>query len=292
MAPRYFLAATGEPFADRDAAALKRDDLARELGDPSFEVVPHPSGGFAVVRVPVSDPENEPPPISGVLDLPIPEGPGDVLARAREHAHETPTAQDAPAQPARAPALEDAPASVAAGPTAPAGAHGEFGSEFVLTAAPRAFLHRFFFMGLGALLVVMPSVVLLPTGPMNSPATHQFILQGAQLFGLLLALWNTARFLTSYLFYRYRVTEQFVEARYGIFSREAPTIYFAHVRSTTVEQALWERLVGVGTVRVGTGATDEHEVNLYHVASPQRLERELQRRHGPHIPSGRHTATA
>ena len=76
-----------------------------------------------------------------------------------------------------------------------------------------------------------------------------------------------------------------MQARYGILSRQASRVYYAHVRSATVEQALWERLMGVGTVRVGTGATGEHEVSLDHVADPQLLEKELQRRYQPFLSS-------
>ena len=90
MTPVYILSADGSPFEDQDVAAMKRETLAHELGE-AFEVVEHPTGGWAVVRstnparrtTPEAAHPTESVPIAEVVDGAIPEGPGDVLARVR-----------------------------------------------------------------------------------------------------------------------------------------------------------------------------------------------------------------
>ena len=193
MTPEYMLSADGSPFEDQDVTAMKRDILAREFGE-AFEVVEHPAGRWAVVRgadpalqaAPEAAHPTDPVPITGWVDGAIPEGPGDVLARARS--------------------------------------------------AGRA----------------------RPEGRRNTePAVNAFLMECGQLGGLLLALWSLWKFMSAYLFYNYEVPEHHVSARNGLFSRETPEVYFAHVRSGCVERALRERIMGVGTARVGTGAADE-----------------------------------
>src|SRR5689334_13249481 len=50
---QWIVARHGRPFADRDAAQIKRDLLAADLGpEIHLDVVDHPNGGFAVAVVP------------------------------------------------------------------------------------------------------------------------------------------------------------------------------------------------------------------------------------------------
>ena len=275
MSTDFILAATGKPFDDPDAADIKRRTLMKELGDSSYVVVPHPDGGFAVAYDGVPD-GGATVPASGVPPGEAPDGPGARPARtAQGRAHSLAPGADA-ATPAGAPGPT---AHTKALPEAPE--TGPYPAEFSLGPAPWAFLHLYVFIALGAFMVVTPWGSYFAPGVMDSILTDAAWL--LRLGGLCLALWSIGRFMLSYLFYRYEVTQTYVLARYGIFSRETPKITFAHVRSTRVEQALWERILGVGTVRVGTGATDGHEVNLYHVADPPRLEKELQRRCQPFV---------
>ena len=273
MSTDFILAATGKPFDDPDAAHIKRRTLNRELGDTSYVVVPHPDGGYAVTYDGVPDGDATVP-VSGVPCGHAPDGPGERPAHAAQaRAHSVVPGADA-ASPAPAPE----PSAPAKGPPE-APETGPYPAAFSLGVAPRAFVHLY------ALIVLGVFMVLTPWGSLFAPGVIDGILTDAawllRLGGLCLALWSLGRFMISYLFYRYEVTKTYVLARYGIFTRETPKITFAHVRSTRVEQALWERILGVGTVRVGTGATDGHEVTLYHVADPPRLEKELQRCYQP-----------
>lgn len=270
MSTDFILAATGKPFDDPDAADIKRRTLMKELGDTSYVVVPHPDGGFAVVYDGVPD-GGATVPVSGVPSGHASDGPGERPAHtAQARAHSVAPGADS-AFPAGTP-----------GPSAPtkrppeAPETGPYPAAFSLGVAPRAFVHLYALIVLGVFMVLTPWGSLFAPGVMDSILTDAAWL--LRLGGLCLALWSLGRFMISYLFYRYEVTQTYVLARYGIVSRETPKISFANVRSTRVEQALWERILGVGTVRVGTGATDGHEVNLHHVANPPRLEKELQRR--------------
>ncbi len=70
-----------------------------------------------------------------------------------------------------------------------------------------------------------------------------------------------------------------------ILSRSASKVHFVQTRSTSVKQSLREFLERIGTVRIGAGAADDHEVCLYRVPSLRRLERALQRRYAPILDS-------
>ena len=253
MTPEYMLSADGGPFEDQDAAAMMRDILARKLGE-AFEVVEHPTGGWAVVRGADPSPQaareathpTDPVPIAGLVDGAIPEGPGDVLARSRSAGRARPEGHRN-TELAAPPPTSAVPLSAAAYPPI-----------FTLGVSPQAFAHHLLLMAVGSLLVVMPSAIPLPAGARDDPAVNAFLMECAQLGGLLLALWSLWKFMSAYLFYNYEVTEHSVSARNGPFSRETPEVYFAHVLSGRVERALRERIMGVGTARALRSLTPRH----------------------------------
>jgi hypothetical protein len=308
MTDNYILAASGRPFQDWDAAEMKRQIIATELADDGFEVVSHPNGGFAVTRretvtvdtVAIADD------ISASA-YEVPEGPGDELARelADEDHHRSP--ESAPEIGGSVPPLHadtqgckepsfDSPEAPTESDVDTQPVHLKdyskgFPPHFVLNVAPRAFIHLHILTLLGSVLMLFPHLLLAPLGGFSGfqdPVLGASVLGVIKLGGLVFAVGALSKFLYTFVFYRYEITDKYVEAIYGFISRDAPKTYYAHIRSANVVQAWWERLLLVGAVKLGTGATDQHEVVLKHIADPKRLEKELQRRYEPYV-TGRQT---
>ncbi|MGI9294049.1 MAG: PH domain-containing protein [Pseudomonadales bacterium] len=307
MTDHYILAASGRPFRDWDAAEMKRQIVATELDDDDFQVVSHPDGGFAVTRdakAMADDAVNADD--NSVPTYTVPEGPGDILARELLESGNNETQHD-PAPPigglippidadhrpsldrdsVREPA-QSIPAA-ATDDTQPVHIKGYadgFPPHFVLNVAPRAFLHLHLLTALGTILMLFPHLLFAPLGGFQgfeNPELGASVLGIIQLGGLFVGICSLTKFLYTFLFYRYEVTPKYVQAVYGFISRDAPKTYYAHIRSANAVQSGWERLLIVGAVKLGTGATDRHEVVLKHVSDPKRLEKELQRRYEPYI---------
>lgn len=298
--PYYFVAENGRPYDDWGAAIARQETLTLELSPRRFEVVPHPDGGFAVVSmerrqsvlttsnaVPVagfpeapldaleremhvSDSVAEPPPIGGLLPPMLPPDTRKPTTAKRVQ----PDSEDSAAAPASS---------------------RDFTPRFTLRVAPRAFIRLHLLAAVGVVLILYPQLLFAPLGNFSN---FQNAALGASLLGLvrlggaLLAVVAILKFLYAYLLYRFVVTEDYVQANLGWIARDAPKVFYAHIRTTSVVQSWWERLLMVGAVKIGTGATDEHEVVLQHIANPQRIEAELERRYLPFIRSQRRLVRA
>lgn len=316
----YILAAGGQPFQDWDAANLKRRTVARELDDEAFQVVRHPHGGFAIARDEAgSDEERDNDRVDAAEAVEfasvyeVPEAPGDVLTREfapdddleednrpppeiggvmppfcaddrRSHANvETPPPTAAPP-----PAGTDKP-SHSAIVTIKNYSNG-FPEKFGLNVAPRAFIHLHLFTSIGLVLMLFPHLLLAPLGGFvgfENAKLGASVLGIIRMGAMLFAICALSQFLYTYLLYRYVVTNDFVEANFGFIARDAPKVFFAHIRTTNVVQSWWQRLLVVGDVKLGTGATDQHEVVLRHISDPKLVEKELERRYLPYIRSAR-----
>lgn len=319
----FILAAGGRPFRDRDAASLKAIRMAADLADNSFRVVEHPQGGYAVARgeTPMDAavveakgapellaPTNAPPP-----RYEVPEAPADVLARETDEsragrvppvtddiggvvppvrAHERCAANEPGACEHLA---EEGSLPAAAKPRGPVQTlsdfTGGFPKEFALNVAPRAFVQLHILTILGFALMLFPHWLLAPLGGFvgfQDPALGASVLGGIRLGAMTLGICALSRFLYTYLLYRYVVTPDSVEANFGFIARDAPKVFFAHIRTTKVMQSWWQRLLVVGDVALGTGATDQHEVVLKHISNPKKVEQELERRYLPFIRSAHH----
>ena len=267
MTGEFILAATGAPFGDPDAANIKRRMLVAELGveDDAFVVVPHPDGGYAVVRGGVVDGDAFAPASEPVSDR-LPAGPGDAArARTSPARHPSPSAPGTRAVPRTEGALNTGLIEPDVGDPYP--------PAFVLNVSPRAFLDRYVLIAAGVLLVLAPWGAVFPSigpGTLGGQATWML-----RLCGLVLALWNMGRFMYSYLFFTYEVTAEGAVARRGPLSRATPHLSFARVRATKVEQAFWERLLGVGAVRVHTEETGTPAFRFSHIADPARFDRDV-----------------
>lgn len=278
---QWILASNGHPFRDRDAARIKRDLLLTELGDAvQLEVLPHPTGGFAVsVRRPASHP----------ADL-------NPEADPQERAETTASPRDALVQ-----SLERRVGGASAVRAAIALAHGMtahspsssvsipssdvYPEAFRLSPAVRAFLGLHVQALIGALLLFQPHLVFSVTrlGSPSNATVGAILLALIAVCGALLAMIAVSRFLWTYTANTYVVDRDGVEQVQWYFERarlrrRAPRVNFAHLRSADVDQSVLQMLLNVGSVKLAAGGTDSYEVVLRHVASPRALQREFQRR--------------
>ena len=290
----YILAEGGRPFADYDAAEAQQFRLSCNVADIPFEVVSLPDGGFAVAfadeRLRLDTLTTTPP------TQQIPDTLSDVVGRDTAAVRNgsdlngdlPPIGGLLPCVTAEDPARTDADGAAGASSARSdnPGTAPEFPSVFTLNVAPRAFmpLHLATLLGVG--LVLFPHWLFAPLGDFagfQNAALGASVLTAVRLGGAVLALASIGKFLYSYLLYRFVVTEDYVESHFGWIAREASKVSYAHIRTTCVVQAWWERLLVVGDVKIGTGATDQHEVVLQHISNPKGIERELERRYIPFV---------
>ena len=273
MTGEFILSATGAPFGDPITADIKRRMLVEELGvgDDAFVVVPHPEGGYAVVRGDAGDGRALAPASEPVPDW-LPKGPGDDA--------QTPQTRR-PSSSAGTGTATDTETALGTGAVSNTGliepdADHPYPPAFVLNVSPRAFVDRYALVAAGVLLVSMPWGAVFPSvAPGTLGGQVAWLLR---LCGLVLAFWNMARFVYSYLFFAYEITAEDARARRGPLLRSARKVPFTHVHVTTVRQSLWERLLGVGAVRVHTSDGDRPALSISRIANPARLAETVQAR--------------
>lgn len=256
---QYILSVSGRPFSDRDAARIKRDRLADELGaEALLDVVPHPQGGFAVryLSTAVSDTQRM------IPGLTVSKHDAQRAGVVTESVADSESATDAVSE-----------------------TNSEYPECFVLNPAPRAFLvqHVLALVGLG--LIVMPQQLFLLIG-LNLPRSETLatvILLMVVVAGAMLLLLSFTRFFWTYAANTYRVDREGVEQTCWYFERgrmrrRTPRVNFSHLRTVDVNQTAFQMLLGVGTVKIAAGGTDTYEIELHYVAWPRRLQAEFQRR--------------
>ncbi len=299
---QWIFATDGRPFRDRDAAVIKRELIAAELGTAvKLDVVSHPDGGYAVAcaRRDASSPADARDAehkgrgtVPRMLADPTSsESPREELVRALRAIPATaasPSSSPVSANPLQArlgtdhrSASEHTSLS-ASRASAPKGAYPDV---FRLSPAPRAFIGQHVLAFLGALLLLLPHELLRLTGlgvPEN-PSLGALALGSVALGGALLAVVSLSRFLWAYTANTYVVDGSGVEQiewywDRGRLRRRAPRVNFAHLRTADVDQSLTQMLLNVGSLKLAAGGTDTYEVVLRHVLAPRRLQAEFQRR--------------
>jgi len=71
---------------------------------------------------------------------------------------------------------------------------------------------------------------------------------------------------------RYTVTTERVSARKGIIAKHINEVDIEHIRSVTMKQNPWARLLGYGDVLIGTAGTAGIEIVIKNVSSPAKLK--------------------
>ena len=290
---QWILAINGQPFVDRDAADLKRDLLAAELGNSAhLEVLPHPDGGYVVAaqsltateragpadRAPVIELErarsrvrssfSESPreQLEHLIQRDVVGDPATLTARTRrsqtEQTRESATPSEQPLQISRA-----------------------YPESFRLSPSPRAFIGQHLQALIGALLLLQPHLAFRLVGmtmPQNRTSAAA-ALGAIGVVGLMLLLLSVLRFLWAYTANTYVVDANGIEQiqwyfERGRLRRRAPRISFTHLRTVEVDQSVLQMLLNVGSVKLAAGATDSYEVVLRQVSAPRALREEFQNR--------------
>lgn len=76
--------------------------------------------------------------------------------------------------------------------------------------------------------------------------------------------------------YGYRIEDNMIEAREGILARKIDALHLNDLRHVEVNQGVWQRILGVGTIRFASAGTDQPEIVFRGVLDPERLRRKLQ----------------
>lgn len=70
-------------------------------------------------------------------------------------------------------------------------------------------------------------------------------------------------------FTRYRITTMRVLVKRGWISKYQNEIWIKDMRAVNLNQGIWQRIIGVGNIAIGTAATSGTEINMIGIADPQ-----------------------
>lgn len=79
----------------------------------------------------------------------------------------------------------------------------------------------------------------------------------------------------------YEIDGKIVTQRAGILSRKTAQVNVQDIRSIDVQQGLWQRLLGIGDVSLGTEGRFGKEIYFRNVENPDALVKDLQRLRNP-----------
>ena len=66
----------------------------------------------------------------------------------------------------------------------------------------------------------------------------------------------------------YRVTTHRIIIKTGFLAKSQKEIWIRDMRGASLAQGLWQRIVGVGDISIGTAATAEAEIRMFGVKNP------------------------
>lgn len=94
---------------------------------------------------------------------------------------------------------------------------------------------------------------------------------GILLLPILVGLYFLGRALINIYSTEYSVTTKRIVVKTGLFSVRKTEIRIADVRGVETDRTFWQRLIGTGTVAVGTAATAAAEIHMLDVSNPQKV---------------------
>ena len=68
------------------------------------------------------------------------------------------------------------------------------------------------------------------------------------------------------------VTDKRVTLRRGILSKATNDVLIADIRNVKIEQTMWQRIFGVGSVAVSTSGQADMEIEVHGVPDPERIK--------------------
>lgn len=289
------MAANGQPFTDRDAAEFKRRTLEEQLGE-RFTVKPK-AGGW-VVEAAKSTTSPAPAYVEGMdgadedIDVRAPgsnrlwrnqfdpqSGAGKPAYQAPPHPLEE-VQDDLKHRGARRDVTADDDDDRIFRDKVDSLERETASTTLVYRPAARAFLKYHMNALIGILFMAYPEIVWrLVAGVMAVKAEYyNMSMQLTVIVGLLILLFNEARFFWIYFSNRYVITPDAVETYKGIIARTKKHIKLVHIRSADVHQTFLERMLGVGHVALATAGTGGYDIVLKHISWPSAVEQEINER--------------
>jgi uncharacterized membrane protein YdbT with pleckstrin-like domain len=68
------------------------------------------------------------------------------------------------------------------------------------------------------------------------------------------------------------ITESSVTLRKGLLSKSTNDVLIADIRNVRIEQTMWQRIFGVGSVAVSTSGQSDMEIEVHGVPAPDRIK--------------------
>jgi membrane protein YdbS with pleckstrin-like domain len=279
------LSATGKPFSDKQAAAIKAETLSMELGD-DYSVVDHPDGGYAVARNHGDGRRSTP---AKVVKLPgtandeilqderppweMGMGPtspsGDIVNNNFRRHEVAPSRQDGTHVAEEPVSSED---TQNASP---------YPNTIHLNPAVRSFWYWQLLLVLGTIAAFAPRFFLEYVLQVEARYVHNIAYWGMlPLMSMIGAMSMATGFVYTiwgYYVDRYRITPSMIETNHGIFSIKTQRIEYRHIRQVNVAQGIIGRILGFGIVEVATAA-ETADLVLRNIAHPSEIQEEIYRR--------------
>lgn len=79
---------------------------------------------------------------------------------------------------------------------------------------------------------------------------------------MLINVWIRIKFTT------YKITNKRVVVESGFFNKINNEIWIKDMRGVSMNRSLWERIIGIGDIDIGTAATGEIEIQLKSIKDP------------------------
>lgn len=231
------LSAEQKPFPDFNSASLMRDHLNAGNLHYQFVVVEHPEGGFAIER------------------------------RLRDRTQTTQYSPQSIALPqSKGDPLKD---------VSPETLEFVRLLPIVLRPALRNYFPTWIVVALLFLIAVNVEHILLSYVPRSW--LHQIVgfvpnIDSILFWGFIgLAVFQVMTVLKDVYSNEYTISKDHVQSRFGLVSRDTHTIKFRDIRGVALEQSVFERLIGVGTLEFYTAGSSGADVVFRKVAKPTEL---------------------
>lgn len=262
--PKLYLARSGHPFRDRDAAEVKAFTMSEETG-LSFEIVPH-LDGWAVAHAGQG---------GGTFPGHDEAALGDGVYAVAPSPHEEALSPPAPRVPSVPPQPVGQSAAWLAGrpPRPEAATTDEAGREdLTFRPSPRAFIHYFIFAACGGWLILYAGWVIqwlqVETGLRFTVEDAAYLITILSASGMLIGVYFLTAFVWIYISHIYRVKEDLIVQEVGVIARKTSEVHPADVRNISVDQTLIQRLLGVGDVHFATAGTADYDLIMKNIAGP------------------------
>lgn len=264
------LSATGKPFSDRDAAAVKAARVSQELGEQY--VVVEIYGGYAVTSradVALSDDDVQPKSqVSTGENVELSVDPPQAETSKPDTAPFVNTRLRAPIPPLSS-------------------TNNKENNDQVLTLRPalRSFLLQQFLFICGLLIAIgatpLTGAVLDSNDVLVGLVSPMFLHELFVLVGASLAVITSSKISYSYISNRYVIGPEYIESSEGIVARKTKRIDYLHIRQVNVTQSVLERLLNTGSVEISSAATEGGDIEFRDVGNPVLVQGQIaSRRYG------------